>query len=74
MATKNKNMTPIFKRIHTYYTDPLYNGVCSTCKNKGYFSDDLSGGESYCRCEAGQIRKQVDPCDDETFKCYLAFV
>lgn len=26
---------------------------CACCRGKGFFSDELSGGESYCMCPVG---------------------
>lgn len=30
---------------------------CPHCQDRGFFRDDLSGGESYCTCEAGKNLK-----------------
>lgn len=33
---------------------------CIYCQNKGFFRDDLSGGESYCTCAVGMSLKKVE--------------
>lgn len=35
-------------------------GRCVYCANKGWFSDELSGGESYCTCIMGKALAQAE--------------
>jgi hypothetical protein len=35
---------------------------CPSCHDSGFFRDDLSGGESYCTCEAGQSLYENEQC------------
>lgn len=35
---------------------------CFYCKGLGFYRDDLSGGESYCTCEAGQVLYENEQC------------
>lgn len=35
---------------------------CAYCSDQGFYSDDLSGGESYCDCQVGvALLKSVTP-------------
>lgn len=40
--------------------DKIINKPCLYCKDKGYFSDELSGCESYCTCDKGKCLKQAE--------------
>jgi hypothetical protein len=34
--------------------------LCLYCKNRGFFSDELSGGECYCDCFMGEHLKKIE--------------
>jgi hypothetical protein len=43
-------------------TEPIKaaENYCMYCNGRGFFRDDLSGGESYCMCEAGRRLREFD--------------
>ncbi len=37
--------------------DAIFAKPCIYCSDRGFFGDELSGGESYCTCKAGEDLK-----------------